>query len=66
MERLLSQTADHSLLISRFQEFLEKDDIRYYVMSAVRENVSRVLGRNKGVEEPAEALYTPWRWGEED
>lgn len=25
------------------------DDVRYYVMSSVRENLSRVLGRSRGV-----------------
>uniref|UniRef100_A0A8B9HCW3 CCAAT-binding factor domain-containing protein n=1 Tax=Astyanax mexicanus TaxID=7994 RepID=A0A8B9HCW3_ASTMX len=32
---LLSETEDMALLISRFQEFLEMDDVRYYVMSTV-------------------------------
>uniref|UniRef100_A0A671NUS4 Nucleolar complex associated 4 homolog n=1 Tax=Sinocyclocheilus anshuiensis TaxID=1608454 RepID=A0A671NUS4_9TELE len=31
----------------RFQEFLEMDDVRYYVMSSVRDNIYRVMGRNK-------------------
>ncbi|XP_043076760.1 nucleolar complex protein 4 homolog [Puntigrus tetrazona] len=47
MERLLSTKEDMSLLISRFQEFLEKDDVRFYVMSSVRVNISRVMDRNK-------------------
>lgn len=38
-----------SLLISRFQEFLEMDDVRYYVMSSVRENLATVMGRSRGV-----------------
>lgn len=49
MEKLLSRTVDMSLLISRFQEFLEMDDVRYYVMSSVRETVTRVMDRRKGV-----------------
>uniref|UniRef100_A0A672HRB4 CCAAT-binding factor domain-containing protein n=1 Tax=Salarias fasciatus TaxID=181472 RepID=A0A672HRB4_SALFA len=49
VDNLLSKTADNSLLISRFQEFLEMDDLRYYVMSSIRENVGRVMEQNKGV-----------------
>ncbi|KAG7223874.1 hypothetical protein INR49_015130 [Caranx melampygus] len=45
---LLSKTTDNSLLISRFQEFLEMEDVRYYVMSAIRENVGKVMEQNKG------------------
>uniref|UniRef100_H3CE75 Nucleolar complex associated 4 homolog n=1 Tax=Tetraodon nigroviridis TaxID=99883 RepID=H3CE75_TETNG len=48
VEKLLSRTVDTSLLISRFQEFLEMDDVRYYVMSSVRENLARVMGRSRG------------------
>uniref|UniRef100_A0A8C1BFF4 Nucleolar complex associated 4 homolog n=1 Tax=Cyprinus carpio carpio TaxID=630221 RepID=A0A8C1BFF4_CYPCA len=47
VEHLLSTEEDMSLLISRFQEFLEMDDVRYYVMSSVRDNIYRVMGRNK-------------------
>ncbi|XP_016085099.1 nucleolar complex protein 4 homolog [Sinocyclocheilus grahami] len=47
VEHLLSEKEDMSLLISRFQEFLEMDDVRYYVMSSVRDNIYRVMGRNK-------------------
>lgn len=49
VDKLLSQTTDNSLLISRFQEFLEMEDVRYYVMSSIRENVERVMTKNKGV-----------------
>lgn len=49
MDRLLSKTADNSLLISRFQEFLEMDDVRYYVMSSIRENLGQVMDKTKGV-----------------
>lgn len=51
VERLLSKTTDNSLLISRFQEFLEMEDVRYYVMSSIRENVGKVMDKNKGVGE---------------
>lgn len=51
VDRLLSRTMDSSLLISRFQEFLEMEDVRYYVMSSVRENVAKVMERSRGVRE---------------
>ncbi|XP_070780648.1 nucleolar complex protein 4 homolog [Enoplosus armatus] len=50
--RLLSKTTDNSLLISRFQEFLEMEDVRYYVMSSIRENVGQVMNKNKGAVAP--------------
>ena len=56
VERLLSKTTDNSLLISRFQEFLEMEDVRYYVMSSVRENVGKVMDKNKGVGEICSVL----------
>lgn len=46
---LLSEKDDMALLISRFQEFLEMDDVRYYVMNSVRDNIHRVMDRNKRV-----------------
>uniref|UniRef100_A0A7N9B1Z9 Nucleolar complex associated 4 homolog n=1 Tax=Mastacembelus armatus TaxID=205130 RepID=A0A7N9B1Z9_9TELE len=51
VDRLLSRTTDNSLLISRFQEFLEMEDVRYYVMSSIRENVGKVMDKSKGVGE---------------
>ncbi|XP_029693731.1 nucleolar complex protein 4 homolog isoform X2 [Takifugu rubripes] len=48
VNKLLSKTVDSSLLISRFQEFLEMDDVRYYVMSSVRENLTKVMDRSRG------------------
>ncbi|KAM8829174.1 nucleolar complex protein 4 homolog [Spinachia spinachia] len=48
VDRLLSKTTDNSMLISRFQEFLEMEDVRYYVMSSIRENVGKVMDKNKG------------------
>ncbi|XP_062867285.1 nucleolar complex protein 4 homolog [Trichomycterus rosablanca] len=44
---LLSEKEDMALLISRFQEFLEMDDVRYYVMSAIRDGVTKVMDKNK-------------------
>ncbi|XP_029024297.1 nucleolar complex protein 4 homolog [Betta splendens] len=50
VDRLLCKTTDNSLLISRFQEFLELEDVRYYVMSSVRASVATVMEKNKGAE----------------
>uniref|UniRef100_A0A8C9Y6W0 Nucleolar complex associated 4 homolog n=1 Tax=Sander lucioperca TaxID=283035 RepID=A0A8C9Y6W0_SANLU len=52
VKRLLSKTTDNSLMISRFQEFLEMEDVRYYVMSSIRENVGKVMDKNKGALDP--------------
>uniref|UniRef100_A0A1A8RWY0 Nucleolar complex associated 4 homolog n=1 Tax=Nothobranchius rachovii TaxID=451742 RepID=A0A1A8RWY0_9TELE len=49
VDNLLSKTTDNSLLISKFQEYLEMEDVRYYVMSSIRVNVSAVMERNKEV-----------------
>lgn len=51
VDGLLSKTTDNSLLISRFQEFLEMEDVRYYVMGSVRESVGKVMDKSKGVGE---------------
>ncbi|XP_049460685.1 nucleolar complex protein 4 homolog [Epinephelus fuscoguttatus] len=48
VDRLLSKTTDNSLLISRFQEFLEMEDVRFYVMSSIRESVGQVMDKSKG------------------
>ncbi|XP_061658094.1 nucleolar complex protein 4 homolog isoform X2 [Syngnathoides biaculeatus] len=48
VDRLVSRTTDKSLLISRFHEFLEKEDVRYYVMSSIRENMGQVMEKSKG------------------
>ncbi|KAM9306344.1 nucleolar complex protein 4 homolog isoform 2-T2 [Pholidichthys leucotaenia] len=48
VDQLLSLSSENSLLISRFQEFLDIDDVRFYVMSSVRENVGHVMDQNKG------------------
>uniref|UniRef100_A0A674C6X2 Nucleolar complex associated 4 homolog n=1 Tax=Salmo trutta TaxID=8032 RepID=A0A674C6X2_SALTR len=52
VERLLSQEEDMAVLISRFQEYLDMVDVRYYVMSSVRENVGRVMDKTKGAVMP--------------
>lgn len=49
VEGLISTEEDSSLLISRFQEYLEHDDVRYFVMKAVAENVGHVMQKNKEV-----------------
>uniref|UniRef100_A0A8C8JXX4 CCAAT-binding factor domain-containing protein n=1 Tax=Oncorhynchus tshawytscha TaxID=74940 RepID=A0A8C8JXX4_ONCTS len=52
VERLLSQDEDMALLISRFQKYMDMEDVRYYVMSSVRDNVGRVMDKTKGVMMP--------------
>ncbi|XP_028273882.1 nucleolar complex protein 4 homolog [Parambassis ranga] len=52
VDKLLSKSTNNSLLISRFQEFLEMEDLRYYVMSSIRDNVAKVMEKNKGAVEP--------------
>ncbi|XP_041078704.1 nucleolar complex protein 4 homolog [Polyodon spathula] len=47
VQHLLSLEKDMSLLISRFQEYLEFEDIRYYVMASVNENVAKVMQKTK-------------------
>ncbi|KAL1253185.1 hypothetical protein QQF64_017878 [Cirrhinus molitorella] len=47
VDRLLSEKEDMSLLISRFQEFLEMHDVRYYVMSSIRYSILKVLQKTK-------------------
>lgn len=59
VDKLLSKRADKSLLLSRFQEFLEMDDVRYYVMSSVRENLARVMDRSRGVGESSLVPLAP-------
>ena len=45
VEGLLSPEEDHSLLMSRFQEYLEHDDIRYHTMQAATGVVGQVADR---------------------
>lgn len=50
-----------AVLISRFQEYLDMEDVRYYVMSSVRENVGRVMDKTKGVS-PTRTCVCVWRF----
>ncbi|KAH1180577.1 hypothetical protein KIL84_009413 [Mauremys mutica] len=52
VENLIPCEEDSSLLISRFQEYLEYDDIRYFVMKAVAENIGQVMQKTKEVPLP--------------
>ena len=61
MEWLLSQEDDMALLVSRFQDYLDMEDVRHYGWSSVRENVSRVMDRNKGVS-PNRTGVCEWRF----
>ncbi|GAB5578942.1 nucleolar complex protein 4 homolog [Prionailurus iriomotensis] len=45
VEGLLSPEEDHSLLVSRFQEYLEHDDIRYHTMQAATGVVGQAADR---------------------
>ncbi|XP_075073259.1 nucleolar complex protein 4 homolog [Mixophyes fleayi] len=47
VDGLLREDKDSSLLIHRFQEYLEYDDIRYYTMTAINECTARVHQNNK-------------------
>lgn len=40
---------DASLLISRFQEYMEYEDVRYFVMKAVTESIGQVMQKIKEV-----------------
>ncbi|KAM4710511.1 nucleolar complex protein 4 homolog isoform 2-T2 [Discoglossus pictus] len=44
---LLQEEANTSQLISRFQEFVEYDDVRYYTMTATNETIARVHQKTK-------------------
>ncbi|XP_053557850.1 nucleolar complex protein 4 homolog [Bombina bombina] len=44
---LLQEDADAHLLISRYQEYVEYDDVRYYTMAATSEIIARVHQKNK-------------------
>ncbi|XP_058473421.1 nucleolar complex protein 4 homolog [Solea solea] len=52
VDRLLSKTVDNSMLISRFQEYLEMVDVSYYTMSSIRESFGQILDKNKGAVSP--------------
>lgn len=49
MEGLLSPEDDCSLLLARFREYLEHDDIRYHTMQAATDTVGRVTDRHPEV-----------------
>ncbi|XP_077164485.1 nucleolar complex protein 4 homolog [Paroedura picta] len=44
---LISAEEDSCLLISRFQEYLERDDVRFFAMKAVAENIGNVMQKTK-------------------
>uniref|UniRef100_A0A8C8S584 Nucleolar complex associated 4 homolog n=1 Tax=Pelusios castaneus TaxID=367368 RepID=A0A8C8S584_9SAUR len=52
VENLIPCEEDSSLLISHFQEYMEYDDVRYFVMKAVAENVGQVMQKTKEVPLP--------------
>ncbi|XP_015684027.1 nucleolar complex protein 4 homolog [Protobothrops mucrosquamatus] len=47
VEGLIQTDQNSSLLISRFQEYMEEDDVRFFVMKAVAENVGNVMTKAK-------------------
>ncbi|KAM4810041.1 nucleolar complex protein 4 homolog [Rhinophrynus dorsalis] len=47
VDQLLQEEADSTPLISRFQEYLEYDDIRYYTMTVTNEIIARVHQKTK-------------------
>ncbi|XP_078410653.1 nucleolar complex protein 4 homolog [Cetorhinus maximus] len=48
VENLLQVERDTSFLLSRFQEYLEYEDVRYYVMAYAAEHIPRVMQSSKG------------------
>ncbi|XP_042297854.1 nucleolar complex protein 4 homolog [Sceloporus undulatus] len=47
VEGLIPIEEDSSLLVSRFQEYLDHDDVRFFVMKMVAENVGSVMQKAK-------------------
>ncbi|XP_032085986.1 nucleolar complex protein 4 homolog [Thamnophis elegans] len=47
VEGLIQTDENSSLLISRFQEYMEQDDVRFFVMKAVAENLGKVMPKAK-------------------
>uniref|UniRef100_A0A8C5UJI3 Nucleolar complex associated 4 homolog n=1 Tax=Malurus cyaneus samueli TaxID=2593467 RepID=A0A8C5UJI3_9PASS len=47
VDGLLPTHEDASLLISRFQEYMEFDDVRYFVMKAVTASIGQVMQKTK-------------------
>lgn len=60
VDGLIPLNEDASLLISRFQEYMEYDDIRYFVMKAVTESIGQVMQKTKEVRTPT--LLLGWVW----
>ncbi|XP_048467690.1 nucleolar complex protein 4 homolog [Rhincodon typus] len=48
VDNLLQIERDTSSLLSRFQEYLEYEDVRYYVMVYAADNISRIMQSSKG------------------
>ncbi|XP_072443803.1 nucleolar complex protein 4 homolog [Chiloscyllium punctatum] len=48
VDNLLQIEGDTLSLLSRFQEYMEYEDVRYYVMVYTVENISRVMQNSKG------------------
>ncbi|XP_070618750.1 nucleolar complex protein 4 homolog [Erythrolamprus reginae] len=47
VDGLIQIDQNSSLLISRFQEYMEQDDVRFFVMKAVAENLGNVMTKVK-------------------
>lgn len=60
VDGLIPLNEDASLLISRFQEYMEYDDIRYFVMKAVTESIGQVMQKTKEVK--TLTLLLRWVW----
>uniref|UniRef100_A0A670JN29 CCAAT-binding factor domain-containing protein n=1 Tax=Podarcis muralis TaxID=64176 RepID=A0A670JN29_PODMU len=56
VDGLIPVEDNSSLLISRFQEYLEHDDVRFFVMKSVAENVGSVMPKTKKVLENVNLL----------
>ncbi|XP_053135039.1 nucleolar complex protein 4 homolog isoform X2 [Hemicordylus capensis] len=52
VKSLLPTEEDSSLLVSRCQEYLEYDDVRFFLMKAVAENIGNVMQKTKEVPLP--------------
>lgn len=53
IDSLLQEEKDSSAMISRYQEFLEYDDVRYYTMSVINERIAQVYQNAKKPLTPA-------------
>ncbi|XP_061458935.1 nucleolar complex protein 4 homolog isoform X2 [Rhineura floridana] len=52
VDSLIPTEENSSLLISRFQEYLEHDDVRFFIMKSVAENIGSVMEKAKKVPLP--------------